>query len=80
MQLVNIGYGNMVAGARIVAIISPDSAPVKRLISEAKDRGDLIDATYGKRTKSVIITDCNYIILSSLPQKSLGQRVEEEKE
>lgn len=65
-RLINIGFGNMVSAARIIAIISPESAPVKRLIQEAKDRGVLIDATYGRRTRAVIITDSEHVILSAV--------------
>ena len=67
-KLINIGFGNMVAASRVVAIVSPESAPIKRIISEAKDRGILIDATYGRRTRSVIITDSDHIVLSAVLQ------------
>ena len=77
MKLVNIGFGNMVAAARIVAVIGPDSAPVKRMISESRDRGDLIDATYGRRTRSVILTDSGNIILSAILPETVAGRLEE---
>ena len=65
MKLINIGYGNVVLANRIVAIVSPESAPIKRIIQDARDKGSLIDATYGRRTRAVIITDSDHIILSS---------------
>ncbi|HHW75291.1 MAG TPA: DUF370 domain-containing protein, partial [Firmicutes bacterium] len=65
-KLVNIGFGNIVAAERIIAIVAPESAPIKRLISEARDRGILIDATYGRRTRAVIIADSNHIVLSAV--------------
>ena len=74
-RLNNIGFGNMVSAARIIAIISPESAPVKRLIQEAKDRGVLIDATYGRRTRAVIITDSEHVILSAVQPETIGNRV-----
>ena len=74
-RLINIGFGNMVSAARIIAIISPESAPVKRLIQEAKDRGVLIDATYGRRTRAGIITDSEHGILSAVQPETIGNRV-----
>lgn len=74
MKLINIGFGNMVSRERIVAIISPESAPIKRIISDAKDKCSLIDATYGRKTKSVIITDCDKIILSALTLEKLSEQ------
>lgn len=73
-KLVNIGFGNIVSGNRIIAIVSPESAPIKRIINEAKDKGKLIDATYGRRTRAVIITDSNHIILSSIQPETVAQR------
>lgn len=64
IKLINIGFGNIVAANRIISIISPESAPIKRIIQEARDRGMLIDATYGRRTRAVIVTDSGHIILS----------------
>lgn len=74
MKLINIGFGNMVSGNRVVAIVSPDSAPIKRIIQDAKEKGALIDATYGRKTKSVIITDSDHIVLSAKNPESLGAR------
>ena len=70
MKLINIGYGNVVLANRIVAIVSPESAPIKRIIQDARDKGSLIDATYGRRTRAVIITDSDHIILSSASNTS----------
>ena len=75
MKLINIGYGNMVSAERIVTIVSPDSAPIKRIIDEAKAKGTLIDATYGRRTRSVIIMDSGHVILSSLITDTLAARI-----
>ena len=66
MKLINIGYGNMVSAGRVVAIVSPESAPIKRMIQDARDAGSLIDATYGRRTRAVIIADSGHIILSAI--------------
>ena len=63
MQLINIGFGNMVSSARVIAIVSPESAPIKRIIQEAKDKGTLIDATYGRRTRAVLIMDSDHVCL-----------------
>ena len=75
MKLINIGFGNMVAADRIITIVSPDSAPVKRLIQTGRDEKRLIDASGGKKTKSVIITDSDHIILSSLQSQTLSKRL-----
>ena len=75
MRLINIGYGNMISAARIVTIVSPDSAPIKRLIQEAKDDGRAIDATYGRKTRAVIVMDSGHIILSSLITETLAARI-----
>ena len=77
MKLINIGYGNMISAARIVTIVSPDSAPIKRLIQESKDDGRAIDATYGRKTRAVIIMDSGHIILSSLITETLAARINE---
>lgn len=74
MKLINIGFGNFVSGDRIIAIVSPDSAPIKRIVQDAKEQGTLVDATYGRKTKSVIITDSDHIVLSSKQPESLGNR------
>lgn len=78
MQLVNIGFGNMVSANRIVAIVSPESAPIKRIIQDSKERGTLIDATHGRRTRAVIITDSGHIILTYLQAETLANRISEE--
>ena len=74
MKLINIGFGNLVSDIRIVSIVLPESAPVKRLAQDAREKGMLIDATYGRKTKSVIITDSEHVILSALPAEIIAQR------
>ena len=74
MKLINIGFGNMVSANRLVAIVSPESAPIKRIIQDAKDRGTLIDATYGRRTRAVILTDSDHVILSALQPETVANR------
>ena len=74
MQLINIGYGNMVSAGRIVAIVSPDAAPVKRMVQSAKESGMLVDASCGRKTKSVIVTDSDHIILSAVQPETLAHR------
>jgi extracellular matrix regulatory protein A len=74
IRLINIGFGNIVAANRIIAIVSPESAPIKRLISDARERGELIDATYGRRTRGIIISDNGHIILSALQPETIGNR------
>ena len=78
MKLVNIGFGNMVSATRIVTIVSPESAPIKRIIGEEKEKGTLIDATHGRRTRAVIITDSDHIILTYLQGETLANRIDEE--
>ena len=73
-KLVNIGFGNIVSAARLIAIIHPESAPVKRLISEARNEGRLIDATYGRKTRAVVIMDSNHIILSAMQPETVSGR------
>ena len=75
MQLVNIGFGNLVSLRRLIAIVSPDSAPVKRLVQESRDRGMLIDATYGRKTASVLIMDSDHVVLSALCTEKLAPRL-----
>ncbi len=75
--MINIGYGNMVSADRIVTVISPDSAPIKRLIQEARDDGRAIDATYGRKTRAVIVMDSGHIVLSSLITDTLASRINE---
>ena len=76
MKLINIGFGNMISAGRLVAIVSPDSAPVKRMVQEARDRGTLIDATYGRRTRSVLIMDNDHLVLSALQPDTVASRLE----
>ena len=76
MKLVNIGFGNMVAVERIMAVVSPDSAPIKRMAQEARDRGILIDATFGRKTRAVLILDNDHLVLSALTPESVTNRVE----
>ena len=78
MKLINIGFGSMVAAHRVLAIMEPASAPIKRIMQEAKDRGMLIDASYGRSTRSVILMDTDHVILSSLECETLSQRWEQE--
>lgn len=75
MKLINIGFGSMVSADRLVAIVSPDSAPIKRMVQEARDRGTLIDATFGRKTKSVLIMDSDHTILSALQPASVAGRL-----
>lgn len=74
MKLINIGFGSMVAAGRVLAIVDPDSAPIKRVIQEARDRGMLIDASYGRKTKAVILMDTDHVILSALTTDVLWSR------
>ena len=75
MKLINVGFGNMVSAGRLIAIVGPDSAPIKRMIQEARDSGDLIDATYGRRTRAVLIMDSDHIVLSALQPETVAGRV-----
>ena len=75
MRLINIGFGSLVSAHRLVAAVSPDSAPIKRLTQEARERGVLIDATYGRRTRAVIVTDSGHIILSAVQPETVANRV-----
>jgi regulator of extracellular matrix RemA (YlzA/DUF370 family) len=74
IKLINIGFGNIVSGNRVIAIVSPESAPIKRIISDAKERGQLIDATYGRRTRAVIITDSSHVVLSAIQPETVANR------
>lgn len=76
MKFINIGFGNMVAAERIVTIVSPDSAPVKRLVQDAKDAGRVIDVSCGRRTRAVIITDSEHVILSAIQAETVANRVD----
>ncbi|MCY0886937.1 MAG: DUF370 domain-containing protein [Alicyclobacillaceae bacterium] len=74
-KLINIGFGNMVSANRIVAIVAPESAPIKRIIQEARERGTLIDATYGRRTRAVIIADSGHVVLSAVQPETVAHRM-----
>ena len=76
MKLINIGFGNMVNASRLITAVAPESAPIKRIIQDAKDKGTLIDATYGRRTKSVLIMDSDHVILSALQPETVAGRLE----
>lgn len=76
MKLINIGFGNIVSSDRVVAIVSPESAPIKRIIQEARDKGLLIDASCGRRTRAVIITDSDHVILSAIQTETIAGRAE----
>lgn len=75
MKLINIGFGNMVSANRLIAIVSPESAPIKRIMQDARERGTLIDATYGRRTRAVIITDSDHVILSAVQPETVANRL-----
>ena len=75
MKLVNIGFGNMVAQGRVIAVFSPESAPIKRVIREAEDNGMLINATYGRRTRTVVVMDSGHIILSAIQTETISSRM-----
>lgn len=75
MKLINIGFGNMVSASRLIAVVSAESAPIKRMIQESKDKGSLIDATYGRKTRAVIVTDSGHIILSAIQPETVGNRL-----
>lgn len=80
MKLINIGFGNMVSAGRLIAVVSPESAPIKRMIQEARDKGILVDATYGRRTRAVLITDSDHIILSALQPETVAGRLNNREE
>ena len=80
MKLVNIGYGNMLASERLVAVVSPEAAPIRRMIQDARDTGRVIDATCGHKTRAVIVTDSEHIILSPLLPETVAARIDERKE
>ena len=77
MKLINIGFGNMVSSDRLLTIVGPDSLPVKRLVQEAKDRAMLIDASYGRKTRAVLVMDTDHVILSSVTPETICARMEE---
>ena len=76
MKLINVGFGNIVSGDRVIAIVSPDSAPIKRIVQESKDKGLLIDATCGRRTRAVVITDSDHVILSAIQPETIANRLD----
>jgi len=80
IQLINIGFGNIVSANRIIAIVSPESAPIKRIITEARDRGELIDATYGRRTRAVLVMDSGHVVLSSIQPETVANRLIDHKD
>ena len=80
IKLINIGFGNIVSANRVVAIVGPESAPIKRLIGDARDTGQLVDATYGRRTRAVIVTDSDHVILSALQPETVANRFMTNKE
>lgn len=75
MKLINIGFGNMVSADRLIAIVAPDSAPIKRIVQEARDRNMLIDATYGRRTRAVIVMDSDHVVLSAILPETISGRI-----
>jgi len=80
VKLINIGFGNMVSAGRLIAIVSPDSAPIKRMVQEARDCGTLIDASYGRRTRAVLIMDNDHLVLSALQPETVSNRLAGEKD
>lgn len=80
MRLINIGFGNMISASRLIAIVSPESAPIKRIVQDAKDKGRLIDATYGRRTRAVIMMDSDHVILSAVQPETVAGRFGEEED
>ena len=80
MKLINIGFGSMVAANRVLAIVDPDSAPIKRVVQEARERGMLIDASYGRKTKAVVLMDTDHVILSAMTPETLAARWEDRQE
>lgn len=78
MKLINIGFGNMVSVGRLIAMVSPESAPIKRIIQEARERGELIDATYGRRTRAVLVMDSGHVVLSAVQPETVANRITEE--
>lgn len=78
MKLINIGFGNMVSSNRLVAVVSPESAPIKRIVQDAKEKGMLVDATHGRRTRAVIVTDSGHIILTYLQAETVANRMNDE--
>ena len=80
MRLINIGYGNMLSSSRIIAIVSPEAAPVKRMIQNAREKGMLIDASCGRKTKSVIVTDSDHVVLSAVQPETVAHRINDDEQ
>ena len=80
MKLISIGFGNMIAADRLIAIVGPESAPIKRIVQDAKDRGTLIDATYGRRTRAVLVMDSDHVILSAVQPETVANRMMDDQE
>ena len=80
MKLINIGFGNLIAAERLVAVVGPDSAPIKRMIQESRERGMLIDATYGRKTASIFIMDSDHVVLSALQPETVAHRLDDDRE
>lgn len=80
MKLISIGFGNMIAADRLIAIVGPESAPIKRIIQDAKERGTLIDATYGRRTRAVLVMDSDHVILSAVQPETVANRMTDDQE
>lgn len=80
MKLINIGFGNLISAQRLVAIVSPDSAPIKRMVQESRERGTLIDATYGRKTAAVLLMDNDHLVLSALTPEKLAERADASEE
>lgn len=80
MKLINIGFGNMVSAQRLLAVVAPESAPIKRLVQEAKDRGMLIDASFGRKTRAVLVMDTDHVILSAIQPETISSRADDKSE
>ncbi len=80
IKLINVGFGNIVSANRLIAIVSPESAPIKRIVTDARDRGMLIDATYGRRTRAVLIADSGHVILSAVQPETVAHRLDHNKD
>ena len=78
MKLINIGFGSLVSAERLVAVVSPDSAPIKRMVQEARERGALVDASYGRQTRAVLLMDNDHLVLSALQPETIAGRIEED--
>ena len=78
MKLINIGFASLVSAERLVAVVSPDSAPIKRMVQEARERGALVDASYGRRTRAVLLMDNDHLVLSALQPETIAGRIEED--